>query len=239
MVRDRGFTLVELLIVIGILALLAGILFSVFGGAKEKARQAQCLSNLKQIGMAALLYKQDFDGEFPLRMEALFPSYVSSAAVFVCPDDASSGEWREKLAKVRGVYTSYTQFVDPLYQMSGQIRLRPDASCSEIAFQSALRKLGPKLPIATCWSHLLPGRYYNVFEFEMPDFVLALLRNDTPSVMPRVEQDGSCRFMKVPQACAYIDVITPYGIAGVSFHDFRVLVREETAELCDGESDGG
>ncbi|MCS6777777.1 MAG: prepilin-type N-terminal cleavage/methylation domain-containing protein [Chloroherpetonaceae bacterium] len=56
-----GFTLIELLVVIAVIAVLAGLLFPVFAQAREKARQATCLSNLKQIAMAWLLYAQDYD----------------------------------------------------------------------------------------------------------------------------------------------------------------------------------
>ncbi|MDD3925950.1 MAG: DUF1559 domain-containing protein [bacterium] len=62
----RGFTLIELLVVIAIIALLAAILFPVFNQAREKARQAQCQSNLKQIGLAFNMYLQDWDEVFPL-----------------------------------------------------------------------------------------------------------------------------------------------------------------------------
>lgn len=61
---EKGFTLIELLVVIAIIAILAAILFPVFAQAREKARQASCLSNLKQIGMASLMYVQDNDGQF-------------------------------------------------------------------------------------------------------------------------------------------------------------------------------
>ncbi|MBQ7256494.1 MAG: DUF1559 domain-containing protein [Abditibacteriota bacterium] len=61
----KGFTLIELLVVIAIIAILAAILFPVFAQAREKARQASCLSNCKQIGTALQLYVDDYEETFP------------------------------------------------------------------------------------------------------------------------------------------------------------------------------
>ena len=62
---NRAFTLIELLVVIAIIAILAAILFPVFAQAREKARQASCLSNEKQWGLAITQYVQDYDETFP------------------------------------------------------------------------------------------------------------------------------------------------------------------------------
>ena len=63
----KGFTLIELLVVIAIIAILASILFPVFSRAREKARQASCASNQKQLTLALLMYADDYDETLPPR----------------------------------------------------------------------------------------------------------------------------------------------------------------------------
>jgi len=64
---QQGFTLIELLVVVAIISLLAAILFPVFARARENARRASCMSNLKQLGLATMMYVQDWDGNYFLR----------------------------------------------------------------------------------------------------------------------------------------------------------------------------
>jgi prepilin-type N-terminal cleavage/methylation domain-containing protein len=87
--RVRGFTLIELLVVIAVLALLAALLFPTFFQAKGKARQTQCLSNLRQIGMAYQMYLADYDC-YPDPTVISTPwrsaSYLKDRRVLFCPD---------------------------------------------------------------------------------------------------------------------------------------------------------
>ena len=92
----KGFTLIELLVVIAIIAILAAILFPVFAKAREKARQASCQSNLKQIGLAFVQYTQDYDEKYPLAgvwdnsSTDGIQIYTKSNIVTHCPDDTIS-----------------------------------------------------------------------------------------------------------------------------------------------------
>jgi prepilin-type N-terminal cleavage/methylation domain-containing protein/prepilin-type processing-associated H-X9-DG protein len=89
-----GFTLIELLIVIAIIAILAAILFPVFGRARENARRGSCQSNLKQLGLGIMQYTQDYDEHLMMYLaggtaywdEVLDP-YLKSDQIFACASD--------------------------------------------------------------------------------------------------------------------------------------------------------
>jgi prepilin-type N-terminal cleavage/methylation domain-containing protein/prepilin-type processing-associated H-X9-DG protein len=80
--KSSGFTLIELLVVIAIISILASILFPVFAAARGKARQITCTSNMRQIGMASMLYQQDYDGYYVpkyncSRFDATYPDHCA------------------------------------------------------------------------------------------------------------------------------------------------------------------
>jgi len=121
--KRRGFTLIELLVVIAIIAILAAILFPVFSNAKERARQAKCIGNIKQLTQAFRQYVDDYNGVMPsLCASKSIPAlewtgsvrsastpvdvtrgqiwkYTHNKAIYLCPTDGRM--------KAAGIY--YTQ----------------------------------------------------------------------------------------------------------------------------------
>ena len=83
----KAFTLIELLVVIAIIAILAAILFPVFAQAREKARRTQCISNLKNVGMAMILYADDYDETYVSmnNWKQKIDDYVKNKDIYYCP----------------------------------------------------------------------------------------------------------------------------------------------------------
>jgi len=91
--KSQGFTLIELLVVIAIISILAAILFPVFARARENARRASCMSNMKQIGLGMMMYVQDYDEHYPLSVryedqtDSSMPGKRFKVSTSVCPSE--------------------------------------------------------------------------------------------------------------------------------------------------------
>src|SRR5262249_29238845 len=122
----------ELLVVIAIIAILAAILFPVFAQAREKARQASCLSNEKQIGLGILMYAQDFDEVYPYSQRyddsvkhpwgtnwaIVTQPYAKSYDIYRCPSDGS----KDCAESWMGVGISYAANIDADYPGSWVVK---------------------------------------------------------------------------------------------------------------------
>ncbi len=127
--KSFGFTLIELLVVIAIIAILAAILFPVFARARSKARDIVTISNLKQIGLAAKMYEQDYDGVTVLWENdgsvnyrpwgLLLQPYIKATNVcfdaqrsvpYVDIDPNGQWGWSTTIACNRWGYTSYANY---------------------------------------------------------------------------------------------------------------------------------
>ena len=146
--RSHGFTLVELLAVILILAILLAILLPALSKAKATQRRTTCLSNLRQIATAFSLYAQDHNGYGPddyseLTWDTLIWPYLKIEKVYLCPDDedgydedfGTSYEWRDLFA------VSYDK---PECALSGRDLLSARPSTLTLVFDAVIGWHGPE-----------------------------------------------------------------------------------------------
>ena len=163
--RRPGFTLVEMLIVIGIIVVLAGIVYAAMGPAREKARQTACASNLRQIHRALMMYAADYEGTEPEGRKTywelglpppwvsgpyandgpLTEDYLKDPRLWICPDDPCTFMVKfhpECASNPRRCCESY---VTALH--------KDDATPGVGAFPDVVAQCGQRLPLYYCPYH--------------------------------------------------------------------------------------
>jgi prepilin-type N-terminal cleavage/methylation domain-containing protein/prepilin-type processing-associated H-X9-DG protein len=206
MVKKRGFTLIELLVVIAIIAILAAILFPVFAKAREKARQAACLSNSKQIGLAVMQYVQDYDEAYPVVDWAdatptgpfyspyhwiyMLAPYIKSPKVWLCP---SSGQGLNVNCKWWGARTWGLVGVNRWPESTGPTRLAQLQAPASVIFtdeqgRNDLYEWGN----ISCWRML--DYYYAPNSYFGSDYSFAPPHNDGVTVCLA---DGHAKWFRV------------------------------------------
>lgn len=145
----KGFTLIELLVVIAIIAILAAILFPVFAKAREKARQASCASNLKQLSLAVLQYCQDNDEMFPATH--VQPNYGGSGGPFTTPLPAGAPSYASGADWVAG--QGWAGEIHTYVKSTGVYKCPDDPTTSVVVNGET------KVPISYAYNYNLPDAY--------------------------------------------------------------------------------
>jgi prepilin-type N-terminal cleavage/methylation domain-containing protein/prepilin-type processing-associated H-X9-DG protein len=172
--QKNAFTLIELLVVIAIIAILASILFPVFARARENARRASCLSNLKQIGLGLMQYTQDYDEKYPI--QGYYPSgadqvkypdgttssnnwvlriypYVKSVQIFNCPSNTRT-PWKG------GSGSASSPDPNPVYSVSYGMNSRLNGGTTPLSI-AAVEKVSETLMFADSAG----GSPYGIFDY--------------------------------------------------------------------------
>ncbi|MDW8028250.1 MAG: type II secretion system protein [Armatimonadota bacterium] len=158
--RKKGLTLMELLVVISIIAVLAGLVFVAMGPVRARARLVKCMSNLKNINIAYQMYRQDYDGVDPS-----FGQYLHCYDIALIPDCVLASELiRYGCAKENlfcpnahlispNLTISYSACYVPIADNFVEILKRSGQNSPSVSFPQIIAKRADKLPLFACGEH--------------------------------------------------------------------------------------
>jgi len=133
--RRGAFTLVEMLVVVTIIAILASITTKAVNSAKEKARQTDCMSNLRQLGTALVTYRADNRGRNPGWLSNLYPTYVDDKRIYVCRSDKARGRGDCRPDDVPRLTSGYDESVLNDYGDSEEYGKNPDIDANSYMYE--------------------------------------------------------------------------------------------------------
>lgn len=170
--KFSAFTLLELLVVIAIISILASMLLPVVQRAREEGRKTVCLQNLRQFCMAIMMYKDDWNNQFPPWLSNLYPSYISNSNLYVCPSDGSKGteggkpDWQpeDQFAETDDISSNTHPARNPQISVCSYLYEFCIADCSwnpgytwkEAKIEQMQTYAGTKIPIVRCFWHTKP-----------------------------------------------------------------------------------
>lgn len=214
----RAFTLIELLVVIAIIAILAAILFPVFAQAREKARQTSCVSNMKQLGTAAQMYNQDYDGLYvpPYKYQGtascanldwwddLLQPYTKNRQISVCPSrkftvgcEATRNKWANNGTEKWQSYGVNTVESWPTTGWSGATRFgyRKPLAAGATTFGESVHEAEIYEPAGTIWLvDVLAAELWNESSLDYAGNVAAFRRHSDG--YNAVYGDGHAKWLK-------------------------------------------
>lgn len=179
MIRRSGFSLLEILLVVAIVALLAALLFPVLSQAKKSSYRAQCIENLRQIGTALAIYEGDFDKP-PGSLDTLRATHALNAeAVTLCPVDPLEG-YASRFQACSGKATRFPQTYETTLAWP-DFRLEP------------LEAADPNHGVAACRVHGKPSEHYQLGMSRFCEHAWTMFEG----TILRLRKDGSVQTAKL------------------------------------------